>query len=239
MRYRKTRTDRDRAERILDQTFSALRSSPDSPSTPLAHLRTRLDARLADSRKETPMARVLQTLGAHPKLGVGLAAGLALILFGALVPLPYSSVIGYSVKITAPADAQLGPQQYADALHAAGVANPSVNTSYTDNATEYTVVGLASETEAETAVRTGQTLLGADADHTIVPIVKRTSGTLYAQAMEKLFRVEVTIDGKTDEQIAAEIAAQVAAQGGQVKEVRFERADDGQVKIDIEIDSAK
>ncbi len=239
MRYRKTRTDRDRAERILDQTFAALRSSSESPSTPLAHLRTRLDARLADSRKETFMARILHALGAHPKLGVGLAAGLALMLFGALVPLPYSSVIGYSVKVTAPADAQLGPQQYANALHAAGIANPSVNTTYTDDATEYTVVGLASEGDAETAVRTGQELLGGDVDSKVVPIVKRTSGTLYAQAIEKLFRVEVTIDGKSDEQIAAEIAAQVAAQGGQVKEVRFERTDDGQVKIDIEIDSAQ
>lgn len=239
MRYRKTRTDSDRAERILDQTFSALRSTTDSPPSPLAHLRTRLDARLADSRKETLMARVLQTLGAHPKLGVGLAAGLALMLFSTLIPLPYSSVIGYSLQVTAPADTPLEPQQFANALHAAGIANPSVNTNYSDNAAEFTVVGLTTEDEAQTALKACQALLGTDPDHKIIPIVKRTSGTLYAQALEKLFRVEVIIDGKTDEQIAADIAAQVAAQGGQVKEVRFERSDDGQVKIDIEIDSTK
>ena len=185
------------------------------------------------------MARILNTLGAHPRLSVGLVAGFALLLFGTLVPLPYSSIIGYSVKLTAPADSPLAPQAYADALHAAGISNPSVNANYTDNATQYTIIGLSSKEEAEMAVRTGQTLLGTDAESSIVPLVKRTSGTLYAQAMEKLFRVEVTIDGKTNEEIAAEIAAQVAAQGGQVKEVRIERSDDGQMQIEIEIDSAK
>lgn len=237
MRYRRTTTDHEHAERILKEALASTREAPDEMSTPLGHLRARVEARLADSRKETFMARVLHTLGAHPKLGFGLAVGFALILFGTLVPLPFSSVVGYTLSISAPSDVQLDAQQYADALHQAGIANPSVNWNSDGTATKYTVVGLTSEEEAETAAQAFKTLTGIDSEPRIVPITTRTSGTLYAQAMEKLFRVEITMDGKTDEQIAAEVAAQIAAQGGQVKEVRIGRTDDGQVKIDIEIDS--
>jgi len=237
MRYRKTRIDADSAERILDRALAARREAPDGLPTPLAFVRTRVEARLADSRKETLMARTLHTLGAHPRLSFGVAVELAFILFGALVPLPYSSVIGYSVRITAPADINLAPQAYADALHAAGIANPSVNVTIDDAAAKYTIAGLSSESDARAAARTYTEPTGADPDYAVIPIVQRTSGTLYAQAIQRLFRVEVAADGKSDEEIAAEIAAQIAAQGGEVKQVTINRGPDGRIDISIDIDT--
>ena len=239
MRYRKTRTKTGQADRLLDQTMAAARESADAPETPLAFMKTRVEARLAEQTQEsTIMANISRAISTNPKLSISLVALGVFILFSVLIPLPYSATVGYTVSLTAPADAtEVSPDAFVAALGAVGIEQSSVNLSSDGETAHYTIYGLTSEGDARTTAATFKQLAGVDGDPQIVPITKRVSGTLAAQAVEKLFRVEVEIDGQTDAEIAAQIAEQVAAQGGTVKEVRVETTDDGQKNISIEIDS--
>lgn len=238
MRYRRTRNRSREAEQVLNRAFDRVKNAESVPPTSMAHLRTRVEAQLADRSRETSiMARFIRSLGAHPKLSAGVVTVVAFLLFTVLVPLPYTSVIGYSLNITAPADTELGPQQYAEALSAVGVANPSVNLSISGESAEYSVTGLTAEPQVHAALVAYEALTGQEPVYAMEPIKTRSSGTLYAQAMEKIFTVEISTEGKTDEEIVAEIAAQIAAQGGEVREVKMERTEDGQMQFEIEIDS--
>jgi hypothetical protein len=238
MRYRRNPNDRNRADRVLDDAFAKVRKSADPAPDDLVQVRNRVMARLADTPEETTiMARFIHTLSTHPRLGFGLAVGVAVILFAALVPLPYSTVIGYTASFSAPSDQAVTPEQYVAAIQAAGVPSASVNVATDGPTAEYTLYGLQSEDEARKAQMAFTVLTGIEPEAAITPVTKKTSGSLFAQAWDKLFVVEVTTDGKTDDQIAAEIAAQIEAQGGTVKEVRIETTEDGQKNISIDIDS--
>jgi Xaa-Pro aminopeptidase len=64
--------------------------------------------------------------------------------------------------------------------------------------------------------------------------MKRVSGTLLAQALQSVFRADVETAGKTDAEIAAEVTAQIKAQGGEVKGVDVKRSADGQTTITLQ-----
>jgi len=237
MRFRKTSNKDDRPEQILVQSLQTVRDSQGSSPPDLAHLKTRLEASAASQKENSIMARLTSTLGAHPKVSVGVITVVAFVLFTALVPLPYTTVVGYTVRLNGPTEPILNPNEYLAALNAAGVETASVNVSSDGSTARYTIENLETEGDARQAVAAYRALTNLTPEATITPVTARVSGTLAAQAMEKWFRVEVQTDGKTDAEIAAEIAASIEAQGGTVQEVRIETSDDGEKSITIDIDS--
>jgi hypothetical protein len=62
---------------------------------------------------------------------------------------------------------------------------------------------------------------------TIAPRAERVWGTVYAMAKDKLMRIDVDMDGKTDAEVESEIAAQLQAAGWTPSVVRVERNDQG------------
>jgi hypothetical protein len=65
------------------------------------------------------------------------------------------------------------------------------------------------------------------AEVTIEPHVERVWGSVYAMAQEKLFAIDVELDGKTDEQVEAEIRDQLAQAGWTPTAVEVRREPDG------------
>ncbi len=236
MRYRKTRNSRRKAEEILTRSFQTERAAETPPAGNMTFLKTRIEAQLADRTRETSiMATIMQSIRSYPKLTAGAVTIAAFLIFSILVPLPYSSVVGYTVSLTAPSESAVNPNAYVAAMSAVGIPNSSVNLSDDGTTANYTIVGLGSESEANTAVSTYKALTGVEPSASTAPVIKRVSGTLYAQAMEKIFRVEVVTDGLTDEEIAAQIADQIAAQGGKVKNVTITTDENGQKQMQIDI----
>ncbi|MBU2652478.1 MAG: hypothetical protein KKA81_16245 [Bacteroidetes bacterium] len=238
MRYRKTRNNTRQAEEILDRAFQTERRADTPPASELTFLKTRVEAQLADRTRETSiMATIMQSIRSYPKLTAGAVAFAAFLVFSILIPLPYSSVVGYTVSLTAPSDSAVEPNAYVAALSAVGIENSSVNLSDNGAEARYTIVGLKSETEANATVSAYKALTGIEPTATSAPVIRRVSGTLYAQALEKLFRIEVATDGLTDAEIAAQIAEQIKAQGGTVKNVTIDTDANGQKNIQIDIES--
>ena len=72
---------------------------------------------------------------------------------------------------------------------------------------------------------------------TVTPRRERVWGSVYAMARENLLKVEVDMDGKTDDEVAAEIAAQLEASGWYPSDVQVERNGD-QATVHIGADDA-
>ncbi len=242
MRYRKknhreNNPDREMlAERILSTAFHAARDEEPNTSDPAA-IRMKVEARAARStRKEhTIMSRITESVKTHPALGTSVIAVAAILLFAVLVPLPYSSIVGYNVTLSGfESGTAVNVAQVSRALSALGYEQASVGYQKAESAIEFTVSGLPTRQAARETAAIFRAFTGATPQYTIEPVRKRVSGTLYAQVADRFFRVEVDGSGKTDEQIADEIAGQLQAQGLTNANVVFESTPDGQKQITVE-----
>ncbi|HEY1585125.1 MAG TPA: hypothetical protein VGH63_05505 [Polyangia bacterium] len=88
---------------------------------------------------------------------------------------------------------------------------------------------------AAQAERRAALLRKSGATVTVAARTERVWGSVYAMAKEQLVDVHVDADGKTDEQIAAEISSQLAAAGWNTDTVDVRRTDSGsEVRIGAE-----
>lgn len=180
------------------------------------------------------MTRIASFMSLHRKLSAGLIAAAALVALGALVPLPYSVTTSWRAQLTASPAVHLDANQYVGVLKSLGITTASVNVQSSPTATLVNIGGLATENEARKAGAVFAPLTGVKPTITLEPVKTRISGTLLAQTIQKVFRVEVETAGLSDSEIEAEVAAQVRAQGGEVKSVDVQHSPDGQTTITIE-----
>jgi hypothetical protein len=210
-------------------------------TTDLDRLRQSVGTRLArNRRKDIPlMANIVRTLSTRRRLGIGLATAVAVLAFLTLVPFPYEIVVGYNLAYAdLDPSVQLDTDAYVAGLAEFGYSNVSVSWNQFGDKLSYKVTGLPSEQAAENAAAVFATMTGVDATPGIQPVRKTVSGSLCAQAFEHMFRVEVTTDGKTQEEIIAEIKAKLAAQGAENSDVIITTDDDGNMQMQIEIEPA-
>jgi hypothetical protein len=79
----------------------------------------------------------------------------------------------------------------------------------------------------------GYTVQRVNGTTRVVPRTKRVWGTVYAAVKQKLLTLHVDTDGKTDEQIADDVRAQMGAQGWTADDVQVQRtADSSSLEID-------
>ena len=181
------------------------------------------------------MARISSSMRRHPALSISFATVVALVMFTILVPLPYSSVVGYQAVISGPENGGQVPIASIDrALAALGYDQASVSFNTEGNSTSFTIDGLPSKKAAREAAAVFSTLAGYEGSVDYRPIVKRVSGTLLAQVQDKYFRVEVDASGKTDAEIAAEIASKLEAQGLEAPHVTVTTNPNGFKQLSIE-----
>ena len=198
------------AERQLVSALDSARSS-ETPITPYSVLRSQIA--LKAQRKDNPlMAGIKNAIGTHPRLSIGTLLAVCVLAFVVLVPLPYNRTVGFDLKISG-LPQSFSDQAFSDGLKALGYKNPQININASPAGISLTVKNLPSKS----AAREIEMLVADGTDQNlkveIIPIVETVSGSLYAQARQKMVEIEVDGTGKTDEQIKAEIKAKLAEQG--------------------------
>jgi hypothetical protein len=246
MRYRRKNLRRNdaagsRSERILDESFQAVRLEQ-LPTTDFSAVRAGVTAKAVrhTGKEVSVMARISTRLRNHPALGMSFATVIVLVLFAVLVPLPYSAIVGYDVAIAgADGGSQVSLSQVNQALAALGYGGASVNFENTEGEMSFTITGLQTRAAAREAAAAFSTLTGCHGAVEYRPVVKQVSGSLLAQAREKLFQVDVDATGKTDSEIAAEIAAKLESQGLGAPNVTVTTNSEGARQITIESDGSQ
>lgn len=170
-------------------------------------------ARLA---REGLMTMTMRTLRVKPWLTATLAVvGMAAILL--VVPISYTRTTGYDVRLTLPS----GPgtlseekvaEQFKQCLGADQVWVPRMAGGSMMTAR----VRPVARSRIETAARTFTKVLnerGIPATTSVTPVTEQVSTNLVAWAAEQAVTIRVNRDGKTDEQVAAEIQEQLKAAG--------------------------
>ena len=152
------------------------------------------------------MAKIQNAITARRRLSLGLAAAVAVVALLTLVPFPYETIVGYNLAFTdlAP-NLQFDSNAYLASLTEWGYGNVSVNWNQSGDHLTCRITGLPSEQAAENAAAAFKALTGVNAVPGIEPVKKTVSGSLCAQAYQKFFSVEVSTEGKTQEEIIAEI----------------------------------
>lgn len=224
------------AERQLAEAFSRLRTEQPDAETPLAFLRTRIEAAASTSEKEQSlMAALKQNFFGPPRLTAGLAAMVVLIAFVTLVPFPYEQTVSYSVSLTSDSSTLVPPEKITEALTMLGHSNASLSFSASSGAISYVVSGLPTREAAREVAGALQFVTGAKGSPNIEAIRATVSGSLYAQARERMATVEVSGEGKTDAEIEAEIAAKLVGAGFKASQVSITTNPDGSKQIQIEM----
>ncbi|HEX2573370.1 MAG TPA: hypothetical protein VH877_27725 [Polyangia bacterium] len=166
----------------------------------------------------------------------GVTTVLGAVVVGAallVVPVPYRRTVGHEVTLTlddsSEAQARLVSRELGRVLGADGV---RLRAEATPAGTHYAVVARTPERSRRQVERTTQALVQAlgvrhiTAQAAINPKTEATSGSVYAMALDQVIQIRVDFTGKSDEQIAAEVRAQLEQAGITTDEVRFSREGD-------------
>jgi len=223
-----------RAAKIIDDSFRTAASGPDEPVTPFAVLRSRIEQKAAKNQKEYSLMEKAQThLSLRPRLYAGLIFAAAAFLFITLVPFSYTITTGYEAVATNVDQAQpISAKQLVNAMTTLGFADARVNLERADNGYSYRITNLPDWSAGRQAAAVLAALTGAS-DVQVNPTREKVSGSLYAQVTDNRTRIEVNTDGKTEEQIAQDIAAQLSAAGFMSPQVKVETDANGQTQISI------
>jgi len=221
----------------LDKLIEAAREQSLPPSSELSQLRDKIENQFADHRKGISiMSRIKHQVGSHPKLSfsVAVAAGVLAILL--LVPFSYNQTVGYSVSLENQEPLTIADQARFDAaMETLGLSQAAVSVRQSGENTNYQISNLPDHKSAREVAATFGAITGIDPVYRIEPIVKLTSGTLYAQAMDKLNRIQIDAKGKTDAEIKADIEQKLRDNGLSNPQVNVTTKSDGTRQIQVGI----
>jgi len=198
------------AARYLKEITVREKAADGVSSTPLAEFRARAENRLINKQaKETIMSRIKSEVHSRPKLAAGLGLAFFVFLFITLVPFSYDKVVGYEVSFAAgETENAVTVKELTTAMKSLGYGRASIDT----RPDKIVIRFLPNRDAARETAAVFYALTGYAGEATIKPMVRKVSGSLYAQVRDK-YRVEVETAGKTDQEIAAEIESKLAAEG--------------------------
>jgi hypothetical protein len=225
----------ENVEAILQTGLDSIKNEQ-SVHSDLTELRYPIE--MSSSGKERNFMSQLQNkVKSHPRFSLLFASAVAMLIFAILVPFSYQKTIGYQVEY-AIGDASQAPT--ADALNAALAAIGQNEAKATFTYSENTGKCLISVLPNMHAVRETQALiasiLGTFSEPRVSPIVEIVSGSLYAQAKDKMIKIEVDGTNKTDQQIQDEIQSKLAAQGVNCGVVYVKSDSDGTGKKELKFE---
>jgi hypothetical protein len=223
------------AQSILDSAAKTVKNQTAFQPSDLSVIKANLAAR--QSQKELSfMSKVRNTFASHRGLGFGLASVAVILLFLTLVPLPYQRIAGYDVSF-AGVEGVVAGDQMQKAMSAIGHGNVPIKVVASENGVNYEFQSLQSLQAAKEVATAFAALTKTKVSPQIMPNIETVSASLYAQAREKERRVEIEVngEGKTDEQIKAEIEAKLAAEGCAGSLVYLKTDSTGKKEIKLEI----
>ena len=173
-------------------------------------------ARLARSYPEGPLMKFTRSVGSRPVVATAIGIALAAIAMVA-IPISYVRTVGYQATLSLPSTdfAQSG----AIAAEFAKVMNTKEYNFNQDGAQGTTItarVPVRSRRVVEGLAQAfAQTLAmrGIGASSQVAPVTRQISGNVYAAMANRIYEFHVSRDGKTNEEIAAELRQQFEAAG--------------------------
>ena len=249
------------AGRIVASGFEDLSLISDFETTPLEQIRARV-SRHADQHRQkesTFMFSLWKNLSSHPRVSLGFASGLVALILMATIPISCSRTVGYSVEGTdsdvptsaatagdqsgmkltfqaqesgTPEDMKLKAAKIKEALAAIGNDNDQVVVDEQTGVMTVHIDGLKTRDEAREAAMVLDQFAGFNGDVSIAEQKERVRSSLLSHIAHQVFDLNIDTSGKTDEEIADEIRAQLASQGKNF-DVAYHSTDDGRKMIFI------
>lgn len=153
------------------ETFSALRAMVESRTT-------------HTGRMENIMRFIQSQYTERPRLLWGMGLALTLFLLITLVPLPYSTITGYSLTI--PESASVDPAQTRLLVTLALAGYDDIEITTGENENDLVITNIPTRADADNLAGALHEFTGANLETIIAPIYREVSGTLYAQAKDKM-----------------------------------------------------
>jgi hypothetical protein len=222
------------AGEILDKSFDSLRQESRPHPTPLSAIRAKLATQTLN-KESNIMAKFKNAISAHPRWGFGLIIGVLALMLFILVPFPYQRVAGYDVRFSG-INSQIPTLEFSQSLKALGYEQATIKIMATDIAGEYLISNLPNLKVAKEVAAAFAALTGLAASPTIIPKIETVSGSLFAQARNRIIQIDIDGQGKSDEQIKAEIESKLAAQGFSAPLVYVKTDSTGQKNIRLKIE---
>jgi len=224
------------ADLLISDGIKEMRQDSFDEATPISLLKARMAAH--EPQKESKiMAAFRNTVSNHPRATFGLLIGALALVFFLLVPFPYQRTVGYNVRFSG-VNAAVQPANISNAIKQLDLSPFSLRVTGTPAGNDYILAELPSLPAAREAAAAFAALTGTSVAPVISPITETVSGSLYAQARNRLIQIEVKGEGKTDEQIRDEIKAKLEAQGYGGAVVYVKTGADGKRNIELHIEES-
>src|SRR3990172_4173812 len=253
---------------ILNRAVVVERVNPPEAETPLAFLKTRIEARAShQSQKEhKAMASLKDKIMNHPAMSFGFAGAVLALFLMAVIPVSCSRDVGYNMNvgddnnpianaITSDADGtasitfqnssanssdggpqtiRLNPENMIKALQAIGITDAKLQVTANQDGQTVTVSGLNSREEAREALLAIVEASGFDGKVEMTPRAASVEGSLLEQALNGIKELVFSSEGKSDNEVKAEITAALEAAGVTGAEVQYNTSPDGLKTISVE-----
>lgn len=229
------------AWQLIETTLENARNDREEPATPFAEIRAKItaDRGLKKEKENSIMSEVQKQIASHRRFSIALVVAVAVFAFVVLVPFSYDRTVGYNVAYTGlDSEYEFSPEMLKGILTSLGYERADVELTHNGSFVDYRISDLPSKTAAREASAAFASLSGYTGMPVITPIIKTVSGSLYAQAKDKLVKIEIESKGKTDAEVRAEIEKKLAADGHSNPQVTVTTKPDGMREIRIGIEES-
>lgn len=249
------------ANDILNRAVSVERLKTPETETPLAFLKTRIEAVASQNiqKEKKAMASLKDKILNHPAMSFGFAGAVLALFLMAVIPVSCSRDVGYNMNvgddnnpianaITSDADGtasitfqnnsesglqslKLNPENMIKALKAIGINDVKLNVNANQNGQTITVSGLNSREQAREALLALVKASGFDGKVEMTPRAASVEGSLLEQALNSVKELVFSSSGKSDVEVKAEIAAALEAAGVTGANIEYMTNPDGRKMI--------
>ena len=246
------------ANDILNRAVSVERLKTPEAETPLAFLKTRIEARASQQliKEQNPMASLKDKIFNHPAMSFGFAGAVLALFLMAIIPVSCSREVGYNMNvsddnnpianaITSDADGtasitfqnsadgsmKLNPDNMIKALKAIGIGNAKLNINANQDGQTITVSGLDSRQQAREALLALVEASGFNGKVEMTPRAASVEGSMLEQALSGIKELVFSSEGKSDAEIKAEITAALEAAGVTGANVEYMTDADGRKMV--------
>jgi hypothetical protein len=224
------------AWRLIETTMENARNDHEEPATPFAEIRAKItaDTEREKGKENSIMSKVQKQIVSHRRFSIALVVAAAVFVFVVLVPFSYDRTIGYNLAYTGlDSKYDLPPEMLTEVLTTLGYRQVRVELTQNGSYLDYSITGLPSSTAAKEASVAFTSLTGYSGEPVITLAVTKTSASLYAQVRDKLIKIEVESEGKSEAEIKAEIEDKLREQGLANPDVTVTLKPDGMREIKI------
>ncbi len=249
------------ANDLVNRVMSVERVKSPEGETPLSFLKTRIEALASQQnpKESKAMASLKEKIMNHTAMSFGFAGAMLVLFLMAVIPVSCSREVGYNMNagdssdpianaITSDADGtasitfanstsggpqsiHLDPHNMIKALKAIGISDAKLQVTANQEGQTIIVSGLDSREQAREALLALVEASGFDGKISMTPLEASVEGSILEQALNGIRELVFSSEGKTDDEVKAEITAALEAAGLTGANVEYMSNPDGRKMI--------